>query len=98
MSSVSRLSSDESYLFKSLLVFLGLLSFGVLSTLPLYWLAYTERSVYLENAALEIAQRQGLTTSDTNEEEDEPRSTFIGQLKRRKSGERNWLIQKQESR
>lgn len=82
------MTPDESYLLKAVLVLLGLFAFGLLSTLPLYWLASIERSVYLENVELEKAQQQGPAL---NAESEEPRSTFVGQLQRRKSGTKNWI-------
>jgi hypothetical protein len=82
------MTPDESYLLKAVQVFFGLFAFGLLSTLPLYWLASIERSVYLENVELEKAQQHGLILSAESEE---PQSTFLGQLQRRKSGSKNWL-------
>jgi hypothetical protein len=49
---------EDVYLFKAFLVLFSLLLFGLIATLPLYWLAFIERSVYLENIALENEERK----------------------------------------
>jgi hypothetical protein len=79
---------EDLYLFKAFLVLFSLLLFGLIATLPLYWLAFIERSVYLENIALENEERKKESLPII---EKESTTTFFGQLQRRRSGQLNFL-------
>ena len=81
-------SAEDLYLFKAFLVLFSLLLFGLIATIPLYWIASIERSVFLENVTLENEERKKESLSII---EKESTTTFQGQLQRRRSGQLNFL-------
>jgi len=80
---------EDLYLLKAFFVLLSLLLFGIIATLPLYWLASIERTVYLENVTLENEERKKESLHII--EKESPTTTFLGQLHRRRSGQLNFL-------